>query len=71
MEQKQHLLITEVCIVLVESAQVAVVRGRGAEKNGGRQVVAAIFEELVHLSGNAGLNGDSVPLKVQVWISYL
>lgn len=53
-------LVTEVCIVLVESAQVAVVRRRGAEEDGRRQVVAAVFEELVHLSGNAWLNGHPV-----------
>lgn len=53
-------LVTEVCIVLVESAQVSVVWGRGAEENGGRQVVATVFEELVHLPGHARLNGYPV-----------
>lgn len=53
-------LVTKVGTVLVESAQVSVVRGCGAEEDGGRQVIASIFEELVHLSGHARLHGYSV-----------
>lgn len=58
--QADTSLVTEVGIVLVESAQVSVVWGRGAEEDGRRQVVAAVFEELVHLSGHSWLNGYPV-----------
>lgn len=55
------LLVAEVGTVLVISAQVSIVWRRGAEEDGGRQVIASAFEELVHLAGHTGLNGHSVP----------
>lgn len=59
------LLVTKVCIVLVESAQISIVRGCGTEKDGRRQVIPSPFKELVHLAGHARLNGHSVPYKIQ------
>lgn len=58
--EKKLVLVTEVGTVLVVSAQVPIVGGCGTEEDGGRQVVSAIFEELIHLAGHAGLDGHSV-----------
>lgn len=46
--------------VLVVAAQVAVIRWRCAEEDGGRQVIAARFAELVHLPGDTRLDGHTV-----------
>lgn len=56
------------CVV---SAQVPIVRGCGTEEDGGRQVVPFVFEELVHLTGDARLNGHSVTWTTQVWFTAL
>lgn len=65
LKKKKLLLVTEVGIVLVVSAQVSMVRGRGTKEDGGRQVVSSVFEELVHLTWNTRLNGHSVTFKKQ------
>lgn len=54
------LLVTEVGTVLVVSAQVSIIRWRGTEEDSRRQVVAPVFEELIHLTGNTWLNRYSV-----------
>lgn len=54
------LLVAEVGVMLVVSAQVSVIGGCGAEEDGGRQVVSSVFEELVHLTGDAGFDGHPV-----------
>lgn len=54
------LLVTEVGIVSVVTAQVAIIRRCGTEKDGGGQVIAAIFEELIHLTRYTRLNSHSV-----------
>lgn len=54
------LLVAEVGIVFVVSAQISIIWRCGAEEDGGRQIISSIFEELVHLTGNAGFNGHSV-----------
>lgn len=57
---QSNLLVTKVGVVRVESAQVSIVRGCGAEEDGGRQVVLSSFEVFVHVTGHTRLNGHSV-----------
>lgn len=58
-------LVTEVGTVCVVSAQVSIIRRRGAEEDGRRQVVTAVFEKLIHLSGNAWLNRHPVAWRIK------
>ena len=60
----KRLLVTEVGIVCVVSAQVPIIRGCGTEEDGRRQVIASVLEELVHLTGHARLDGHSVTYKI-------
>lgn len=61
-----NVLVAEVGVVFVVSAEVSIIRGCGAEEDGRRQVVFPGFEVLVHLPWDTGLDGHSVSLKTSL-----
>lgn len=63
---KKQILVAEVGVVSVISAQVSIVRRRGTEEDGGGQVILSSFEELIRVTGHTRLNGHPITWKVTI-----
>lgn len=47
--------------MLIEPAEVPVIRGRGTEEDGWRQIVSANLAEFIHFSQSTWLDGNTIP----------
>lgn len=47
--------------MLIKAAEVPVIRGRGTEEDGWRQIVSANLAEFIHFSQSARLDGNTIP----------